>query len=100
MSGRLIAGNAGRLRIDCESIDFDYDNFRMEFKDASTEIWIPNKVKQEYNIEIALGHVEHGDQIALTFKQGWLIYLTSLAVSFSISMIMNFLKFMATFLNV
>ncbi len=42
MSGRLIAGNGGRFRINCESIDFDYDDFRMEFKDASTEIWIPN----------------------------------------------------------
>lgn len=42
MSGRLIAGNGGRFRINCESIDFDYDGFRMEFKDASTEIWIPN----------------------------------------------------------
>ena len=43
MSGRLIAGNGGRFRINCESIDFDYDDFKMEFKDASTEIWIPNK---------------------------------------------------------
>ena len=42
MSGRLIAGNGGRFRINCESIDFDYDDFKMEFKDASTEIWIPN----------------------------------------------------------
>ena len=42
MSGRLIAGNGGRFRINCEYIDFDYDDFRMEFKDASTEIWIPN----------------------------------------------------------
>ena len=48
MSGRLIAGNGGRFRINCESIDFDYDEFKMEFTDASTEIWIPNN-KEKYD---------------------------------------------------
>ena len=37
MSGRLIAGNGGRFRINCESINFDYDEFKMEFTDASTK---------------------------------------------------------------
>lgn len=43
MSGRLIAGDGGRFRINSESIEFDYDDFRMYFTDASTEIWVPNK---------------------------------------------------------
>jgi hypothetical protein len=42
MSGRLIAGEGGRFRINSEAINFDYDDFRMYFTDASTEIWIPN----------------------------------------------------------
>ena len=43
MSGFLIAGKGGRFQINCESIDFDYEDFRMEFKDATTQVWIPNK---------------------------------------------------------
>ena len=42
MSGQLIAGDGGRFRINCESIDFDYEDFKMYFQDATTEIWVPN----------------------------------------------------------
>jgi len=48
MSGRLIAGSGGRFNINCESIYFDYDQFKMQFKDAITEIRIPNN-KEKYN---------------------------------------------------
>jgi hypothetical protein len=42
MEGRLIAGSGGRFRIKSDDITFNYEDFRMYFKDASTEIWIPN----------------------------------------------------------
>lgn len=42
MEGRLIAGSGGRFRIKSDDITFNYEDFRMYFKDATTEIWIPN----------------------------------------------------------
>ena len=50
MSGTLIAGSGGRFHINCESIYFNYDQFRMQFKDAVTEIRIPNN-KELYDEE-------------------------------------------------
>ena len=40
MGGRLIAGAGGRFRIKSEDITFNYEDFRLYFKDASTEVWI------------------------------------------------------------
>jgi hypothetical protein len=48
MSGRLYAGNGGRFRVNSESIDFNYEEFKLYFKDATTQIWIPNN-RQEYD---------------------------------------------------
>ena len=48
MGGRLIAGAGGRFRIKSEDITFNYEDFRLYFKDASTEVWIPNN-QQKYN---------------------------------------------------
>jgi hypothetical protein len=48
MSGKIYAGNYGRFRINAESIDFNYDDFKIFFKDAITEIWIPNN-RGEFN---------------------------------------------------
>ena len=48
MGGRLIAGEGGRFRIKSEDITFNYEDFRLYFKDASTEVWIPNN-QQKYN---------------------------------------------------
>lgn len=42
LSGKLIAGSGGRFRIKSNDITFNYEDFRMYFKDGSTEIWIPN----------------------------------------------------------
>ena len=42
MGGTLIAGQGGRFRIDSEFIDFDYEDFKLYFKEASAEIWVPN----------------------------------------------------------
>ena len=42
MGGKLIAGSGGRFRIKSEDITFNYEDFRLYFKDASTEVWIPN----------------------------------------------------------
>ena len=48
MGGRLIAGAGGRFRIKSEDITFNYEDFRLYFKDASTEVWIPNN-QEKYN---------------------------------------------------
>ncbi|MEC8274030.1 MAG: hypothetical protein VXZ76_04255, partial [Bacteroidota bacterium] len=48
MGGKLIAGSGGRFRIKSEDITFNYEDFRLYFKDASTEVWIPNN-RGEYN---------------------------------------------------
>ena len=48
MGGRLIAGSGGRFRIKSEDITFNYEDFRLYFKDASTEVWIPNN-QEKYN---------------------------------------------------
>ena len=42
MNGRLIAGSGGRFRINSDQINFNYQDFKMDFKNATTEIWIPN----------------------------------------------------------
>ena len=43
MQGKILAGTDGRFRIYSDQINFDYDGFRLYFKDATTEIWIPNQ---------------------------------------------------------
>ena len=48
MGGKLFAGNGGRFRINSQAIDFNYEEFKLYFKDATTQIWIPNN-KGEYN---------------------------------------------------
>ena len=48
MGGLLIAGAGGRFRIKSEDITFNYEDFRLYFKDASTEVWIPNNI-ENYN---------------------------------------------------
>ena len=48
MGGQLIAGSGGRFRIKSEDITFNYEDFRLYFKDASTEVWIPNN-RGEYD---------------------------------------------------
>ncbi|MGC6428784.1 MAG: hypothetical protein ACON4Y_06095 [Flavobacteriales bacterium] len=65
MSGRIFAGNNGRFRINAQDINFIYDEFKIYFKDASTEIWIPNN-RGEYNQkgELVLEPVQ--SQISIT----------------------------------
>ena len=46
MNGKILAGSDGRFRIYSDQINFDYDGFRLYFKDATTEIWIPNQNNQ------------------------------------------------------
>ena len=48
MGGKLLAGNAGRFRINSEAIEFNYEEFKLYFQDATTQIWIPNN-RGEYN---------------------------------------------------
>ena len=43
MQGKIMAGLDGRFRIHSDDINFNYEEFRMYFKDATTEIWVPNK---------------------------------------------------------
>ena len=65
MGGKLYAGNGGRFRVNSESIDFNYEEFKLLFKDATTQIWIPNN-NGEYNQkgELVLEPIE--SQISIT----------------------------------
>ena len=65
MGGRLIAGAGGRFRINSEDISFNYENFILYFKDASTEIWIPNnQEKYDEKGELILEPLENEITIA------------------------------------
>ena len=65
MGGRLIAGAGGRFRIKSEDITFNYEDFRLYFKNASTEIWIPNnQEKYDEKGELILEPLENEITIA------------------------------------
>ena len=65
MGGRLIAGSGGRFRIKSEDITFNYEDFRLYFKDASTEVWIPNnQEKYDEKGELVLEPLENEITIA------------------------------------
>ena len=65
MGGRLIAGAGGRFRIKSEDITFNYEDFRLYFKNASTEVWIPNnQEKYDEKGELILEPLENEITIA------------------------------------
>ena len=78
MKGELIAGAGGRFRINSFDIKFDYEDFKLYFKDASTQIWIPNN-RGEYNQkgELKLDRVES----EISIKDGELLIDTNTNMS-------------------
>ena len=75
MGGLLIAGAGGRFRIKSEDITFNYEDFRLYFKDASTEVWIPNNT-EKYNEkgELSLEPLEN----EITISNGELLVDTNI----------------------
>ena len=74
MGGQLIAGSGGRFIIKSEDITFNYEDFRLYFKDASTEVWIPNNREYDERGELVLEPLEND----ITISNGELLVDTNI----------------------